>query len=62
MERGHRVTFLTNNFQSERCGVRHMANGMKVYHLPHLPVMAGDVAFLSFFNSFPLVREILTRE
>lgn len=62
MERGHRVTFITNNFQSERCGVRHMANGMKVYHLPHLPVMAGDVAFLSFFNSFPLVREILIRE
>lgn len=39
-----------------------MANGMKVYHVPHLPVMAGDVAFLSFFNSFPLIREILTRE
>jgi hypothetical protein len=39
-----------------------MANGMKVYHLPHLPVMAGDVAFVSFFNSFPLIREILERE
>lgn len=39
-----------------------MANGMKVYHVPQVPVMMGDVAFLSFFNSFPLIREILTRE
>jgi phosphatidylinositol glycan class A protein len=62
MERGHKVTFLTNCFQYERCGVRHMANGMKVYHVPQVPVMMGDVAFLSFFNSFPLIREILTRE
>lgn len=62
MERGHRVTFLTNQFQYDRAGVRYMANGMKVYHLPHLPVMAGDVAFVSFFNSFPLIREILERE
>jgi phosphatidylinositol glycan class A protein len=39
-----------------------MANGMKVYHIPHLPVMNGDVAFLSFFSSMPLIREILIRE
>jgi len=39
-----------------------MANGMKVYNIPHLPVMNGDVAFLSFFNSLPLIRQILIRE
>jgi len=33
-----------------------MANGMKVYHLPHVPIMAGDVAFVTFFNSMPLIR------
>jgi hypothetical protein len=33
-----------------------MANGMKVYHLPHLPVMAGDVAFVTFFSAMPLIR------
>jgi len=33
-----------------------MANGMKVYHLPHSPVLQGDVAFFSFFNSLPLIR------
>ncbi len=34
IERGHKVCFITNNFQGSRCGVRHMANGMKVYYLP----------------------------
>jgi phosphatidylinositol N-acetylglucosaminyltransferase subunit A len=53
---------MTNKFQGERGGVRHMANGMKVYHLPHLPVMQGDVAFLSIWNSLPLIRQILIRE
>lgn len=42
--------------------MRYMANGMKVYHLPHLPILQGDVAFLSFFSSLPLIREILIRE
>lgn len=39
-----------------------MANGMKVYYIPHLPVMQGDVAFFSFFNCLPLIRQILVRE
>lgn len=39
-----------------------MANGMKVYYLPHLPALQGDVAFLSFFHSLPLIRQILIRE
>ena len=39
IERGHKVTFITNKFQGDRGGVRHMANGMKVYHLPHIPIM-----------------------
>lgn len=56
------MTFVTNKFQGNRCGVRYMANGMKVYNIPHLPVMNGDVAFLSFFNSLPLIRQIMIRE
>jgi phosphatidylinositol glycan class A protein len=39
-----------------------MANGLKVYHIPQLPIIQGDVAFLSFFNSLPLIRQILVRE
>lgn len=56
------MTFITNKFQGTRCGVRYMANGMKVYHIPHEPVCNGDVAFVSFFNSLPLIRQILIRE
>lgn len=39
-----------------------MANGLKVYHVPHEPVLQGDVAFLSFFSNLPLIRQILIRE
>jgi phosphatidylinositol N-acetylglucosaminyltransferase subunit A len=39
-----------------------MANGMKVYHFPHMPIVMGDVAFISFFNSLSLIRQILIRE
>ena len=50
------MCFLTNKFENTRCGVRYMANGLKVYHLPHVPVLGGDVAFFSFFNNYPLIR------
>jgi phosphatidylinositol glycan class A protein len=56
IERGHKVTFISNKFKGTRCGVRFMANGMKVYHIPHVPVLNGDVAFFSFINSLPLIR------
>lgn len=56
------MIFITNKFKNERSGIRYMANGMKVYHFPHMPVVQGDVAFLSFYNSLPLIRQILIRE
>lgn len=37
IERGHRVTIMTNTYSKERMGVRYITNGMKVYHLPLLP-------------------------
>lgn len=39
-----------------------MANGLKVYHLPLLPVLRNDVAFFALLNLVPLVRQILIRE
>jgi len=39
-----------------------MANGLKMYYLNQLPILQGDVAFLSFFNILPLIRQILVRE
>ena len=39
-----------------------MANGMKCYHLPQLPWIRGDVAFFTYWNSFPVIRQIMIRE
>mmetsp|Transcript_971 Transcript_971/g.1735 ORF Transcript_971/g.1735 Transcript_971/m.1735 type:complete len:408 (+) Transcript_971:591-1814(+) len=39
-----------------------MANGLKMYHLPLLPVVKGDVAFFALLNIIPLIRQILIRE
>mmetsp|Transcript_11421 Transcript_11421/g.17213 ORF Transcript_11421/g.17213 Transcript_11421/m.17213 type:complete len:88 (-) Transcript_11421:1532-1795(-) len=33
IERGHKVSFITNNYQGHRSGLRVMANGMKMYYL-----------------------------
>ena len=39
-----------------------MANGLKVYHLPLLPIVRKDVAFFALFNIMPVVRQIIIRE
>jgi len=39
-----------------------MANGLKIYYIPQTPVLQGDVAFFSFLNCAPLIRQILVRE
>jgi phosphatidylinositol glycan class A protein len=39
-----------------------MANGLKVYHIPQVPFCAENVAFVTFFSSLPLIRQILIRE
>lgn len=62
IERGHKVCFLTNMFQNNRTGVRTMANGLKVYHVPQVPFCQENVAFFTFFSSLPIIRQILIRE
>jgi phosphatidylinositol glycan class A protein len=39
-----------------------MANGLKIYHLPQIPLVLGDSVFMTFINSIPVVRQILIRE
>lgn len=39
-----------------------MANGLKMYHLPILPVINGAVGFCTYLNGLPIIREILLRE
>ena len=62
VERGHKVCFISNMYNYTREGVRYMANGVKVYHLPLLPVLRKDVAFFSLFHVIPVIRQILIRE
>jgi phosphatidylinositol glycan class A protein len=42
-------------------GVRYMSCGLRVYHLPHLP-MADQSSFPTYFGLLPLLRAILLRE
>jgi phosphatidylinositol glycan class A protein len=61
IERGHKVTVMTNTYSKERMGVRYVANGMKVYHLPLLPFEMQD-SFVSFYYIMCLMRKICIRE
>lgn len=59
MDRGHKVTFLTNKFapgDNGRSGVRYMANGLKIYYLPLIPAIGGSVSFFSYWCVYPVVR------
>jgi phosphatidylinositol N-acetylglucosaminyltransferase subunit A len=62
IERGHKVIIISNMYAYRREGVRYMANGLKVYHLPMLPILKNDVAFVALFNIVPVLRQILIRE
>jgi phosphatidylinositol glycan class A protein len=56
IERGHKVIIISNMYNYCREGVRFMANGLKVYHLPLLPVLRNDVGFLALLNITPVLR------
>lgn len=62
IERGHKVIIISNMYNFCREGVRYMANGLKVYHLPMLPVLRNDVGFAALFNITSVLRQILIRE
>lgn len=58
--RGHKVTVLTHAY-GDRCGVRYMTNGLKVYYVPRVPVYNGATA-PDIFGHSDLLRLILLRE
>ena len=60
MRRGHKVTVLTHAY-GDRCGVRYMTNGLKVYYAFRVPVYNGATC-PDIFGNFKLLREILLRE
>jgi phosphatidylinositol N-acetylglucosaminyltransferase subunit A len=55
------VTNLYDTPHGKRVGVRHMANGLKVYYLPIVP-MADQAALPTYYAFFPALRQILLRE
>ena len=53
---------VTSCYSNERIGVRHLSNGLKVYHLP-LSNMARQCSFIDLFVQFiPILRQIWIRE
>jgi len=56
IERGHKVCLVSSMFRYQREGIRYMANGLKVYHLPLCPLINGDVAFPAILNILPVLR------
>lgn len=62
LRRGHKVILITGSYNSgERQGIRYMSNGLKVYHIPVVNIVA-QASFPTFFAILPLVRNILIRE
>lgn len=38
IKRGHKVIIITSTYSGERIGVRWLSNGLKVYHIPTIPM------------------------
>lgn len=57
---GHSVVVITHAY-GDRVGVRHLTNGLKVYHVPYF-VLHRETTFPNVFGTFPIVRNILIRE
>lgn len=63
---GHNVVVVTGRYAApgngaRRVGVRYMAGGLRVYHLPHAP-MADQSSLPTYFALLPLLRAIFLRE
>ncbi|XP_043712060.1 phosphatidylinositol N-acetylglucosaminyltransferase subunit A-like [Telopea speciosissima] len=57
---GHRVVVLTHAY-GNRCGVRYMTGGLKVYYIPWRPFLMQNT-LPTFYGTLPIVRTILIRE
>jgi len=64
---GHEVCVITGRYAppggggAPRVGVRYLSHGLRVYHLPHLP-MADQASAPTYFGLLPLLRAVLLRE
>ncbi|KAI9611552.1 hypothetical protein H4Q26_008506 [Puccinia striiformis f. sp. tritici PST-130] len=63
IQRGHKVIVVTHHY-GNRCGIRHLPAGLKVYHIPMgtLPFSSTAATVPNMFSALPLIRSILLRE
>jgi len=60
MASGHKVVVLTCA-RGKRCGVRYLRNGLKVYHIPRLPLSGGNT-LPTIYGTLRLFRVVALRE
>lgn len=60
MARGHKVVIVTHAY-GDRCGVRWLSNGLKVYYIPVL-VMYNECTLPTIVGNLLIIRDILIRE
>ncbi len=60
VQRGHKVIIITHAY-GDRCGIRWLTNGIKVYYLPMQPFY-NQVILFTVFATLPLLRNIFIRE
>lgn len=60
IDRGHKVIVITHAYENRK-GIRYLANGLKVYHVPFL-VIYRQATFPTVFSFFPIFRNIVIRE
>lgn len=60
IELGHSVVIITHDY-GNRCGVRMLTNGLRVYYVPFIQVYRSST-FPTVFLAFPILRNIFIRE
>ncbi|CAG8511791.1 11786_t:CDS:10 [Acaulospora morrowiae] len=60
IQRGHKVIIITHSY-GNRTGVRYLANGLKVYYVPHM-VIYSEATLPTVYGFFPIFRNIVIRE
>ncbi|KAG8979889.1 hypothetical protein FRC05_007332 [Tulasnella sp. 425] len=58
---GHTVVIISHSHHPDRTGIRHLAPGIKTYHIPFVPI-ASSATLPNFFTFLPYLRNILLRE
>ncbi|KAH8817756.1 transferase [Flagelloscypha sp. PMI_526] len=59
--RGHKVIIVTHSHSPDRHGIRWLSPGLKVYHIPFLPI-ASSATLPNFLTFLPYFRTIVLRE